>query len=122
MICVHLKSPDPNLSLVWNGLCIYHSKVRLLMKSLRTLAGALLPSLRGRSSIGMAPFPTYLPPGLPSANQSAVRWAALARDFLQTLSGRDSHANLTSNVSNKPGELLKSRWIAAGTQLRGSIE
>src|SRR5258708_1634363 len=122
MICAYLKSPDPNLSLVWNGLCNYHSKVRLLMKSSRTLAGALLPSLRGRSSIDMAPFPTYFPPRLPPANQSAVRWTALAGDFLQTWCGRDSHANLPSNVSNKPGDLLKSRWIAAGTQLRGSIE
>ncbi len=95
MICVYLKSPDPDLSPVWNGLCIYYSKVRLLMKSFRTLAGALLPSLRGRSSIGMAPFPTYFPPRLAPANQS---------------------------VSNKPGDLLNSRWIAADTQLRGSIE
>ncbi len=122
MLCVHLKSPDPNLSLVWNGLCIYHSKVRLLMKSLRTLAGALLLSLRGRSSIGMPPFPTYFPPRLAPANQSPVRWTALAGDFLQTLAGRDSQANLTSNVSNKPGDLLNSRRIAAGTQLRESIE
>jgi hypothetical protein len=92
------------------------------MKSFRTIAGALLPSLRGRSSIGMAPFPTYFPPRLALANQSPVRWTALAGDFLQTLASRDSHANLTSNVSNKPGDLLNSRWIAAGTQLRGNIE
>src|SRR5467141_1487106 len=110
MICVYLKSPDPDLSPVWNGLCIYYSKVRLLMQNFWTLAGALLPSLRGRSSIGMAPFPTYFPPRLAPANQSPVRWTALAGDSLQTLCGRDSHANLTSNVSNKPGELLNSRW------------
>ena len=78
MIYIYLKSPDPNLSLVWNGLCIYHCKVRLLMQNFWTLACALLPSLRGRSCIG--------------------------------------------NVSNKPEDLLNSRWIAAGTQLRGSIE
>jgi hypothetical protein len=113
--------PRSNLTPVWNDLCIYHCKVRLLMKVFWTLTGAFLRSFTGRNSIWTASFPAHFLTTWAPANSSADQWAALADDFLLISFGRDSRANAASSLSNMLGSLLNSRWLAASTQLQGSI-
>src|SRR5258708_10355274 len=44
MTCVYLKSHNPNLSLVWNCPCNYHTQVPLTIKSFKTLTAAPPPA------------------------------------------------------------------------------